>query len=95
MTRWSGPAHTDVGYTPAGPTYARPTYTGPTSAPMPGELGAAAPDAARALATFRQAQEALRAGDFAEYGRLLEELEAILIRLSAERCEGEGGGGVQ
>lgn len=90
-----GPAHTDVGYTPAGPTYARPTYTGPTSAPMPGELGAAAPDAARALATFRQAQEALRAGDFAEYGRLLEELEAILIRLSAERCEGEGGGGVQ
>lgn len=37
-----------------------------------------------ALETYQQAEEALRSGNWAEYGRLNEELEQILLRLNRE-----------
>ena len=55
--------------------------------------------AARALELFREAQAALRAGDFAEYGRLQAQLEAVLkelvagaAQMGAEGAAGAGGG---
>ncbi len=56
----------------------------PAGEPGPGEPGAPGvpADAARAAELYRQAIDAQRAGDWAEYGRLIEELGRVLQELS-------------
>lgn len=57
------------------------------------EGDAAAGTAARALELFREAQAALRVGDFAEYGQLQAQLEAVLSELAATAADTGTGGG--
>jgi len=50
--------------------------------------------AARALQLFHDAQAALREGDFAEFGRLQSQLEAVLGELAAAGAGGNGGNNI-
>ncbi|MBX6377756.1 MAG: UPF0182 family protein, partial [Clostridia bacterium] len=67
---------------PAGPPGAAPPATAtpaPAGAPADAELRRLAAEARR---TFREAEEALRAGDWARYGQRMEELRRVLERMS-------------